>query len=362
MGIPEKIAQFEAEMAKTQKNKATEHALGLLKAKIAKLKRDQEVGVAKKSGKSSAGFDVKKSGNATAVLIGLPSVGKSSILNALTGSKSRIAYFAFTTLTCIPGTLKYKGADIQILDLPGIIAGAKEGKGRGKEVLAVARNADLVLLILDIHDVNYRDKLIAELEGINIRLDKEPPRIAVFPQPKGGVHVGYTITPTHLNDKIIRDVLKEYDIQSANVTIASDATVDELIDHLAGNRRYAKSLTIINKIDLASPGLLKSVKYPFVGVSCTTGEGVEELKEAIYQKLNLIRVYTKPRFEQADLTEPLMLRKGSTIGDACDQIHRELRETFKYAQIWGPSAKHPGQKLSLSHKLKDGDVIYIVAK
>jgi hypothetical protein len=73
-------------------------------------------------------------------------------------------------------------------------------------------------------------------------------------------------------------------------------------------------------------------------------------------------VYTKPRFEEADMKVPLMLRKGSTVGDACDNLHRELRENFKYAQIWGPSAKHPGQKLSLSHKLKDGDVIYIVAK
>lgn len=78
------------------------------------------------------GFEVSKSGDARVGMIGFPSVGKSTLLTKLTGSFSKIAAYEFTTLTCIPGVIKHKGAKIQLLDLPGIIEGAKDGKGRGK--------------------------------------------------------------------------------------------------------------------------------------------------------------------------------------------------------------------------------------
>jgi small GTP-binding protein len=175
MGAVDKLKELEDELARTQKNKATEFHIGILKSKIAHLKKDMSA--PKKGGAKTGSFDVKKSGDCSVVFIGLPSTGKSTLMNAMTGSKSKTASYAFTTLTCIPGTLHYKGAQIQLLDLPGIIAGAKEGTGRGKEVLAVARNADLVLLIIDVFDPLYCPKLISELEGIGIRLDKSPPKI-----------------------------------------------------------------------------------------------------------------------------------------------------------------------------------------
>ena len=112
-------------MKKTQINKHTEHHIGLLKAKLARVRAELEASTSKSGGPA---FEIRKGGDATVVLIDLPSVGKSTILNRLTNAKSKVAAYAFTTLTVVPGILRYNGADIQILDLPGIISGASSGR------------------------------------------------------------------------------------------------------------------------------------------------------------------------------------------------------------------------------------------
>ena len=178
MGIPEKIKAIQDEMAKTQINKATEHHLGILRAKIAKLKREQEH-VKTKKGTKTDGFDVRRTGDATVVFIGFPSVGKSTLLNRLTDAKSTIGAFQFTTVTVVPGIMEYKGARIQVLDLPGIIKGASSGKGLGKRILSVARSADLVLLMLDVFQPYHENVLITELGNIGIRLNQLPPNIII---------------------------------------------------------------------------------------------------------------------------------------------------------------------------------------
>ena len=141
--IEEQIKALEEEIFNTQKNKATEHHLGKIKAKIAKLKAQQELQKIKGGG-GGRRYYIKKSGDATVALVGFPSVGKSSLLNYLTNSKSAVADYQFTTLEVIPGVMKYKGAEIQILDMPGIIKGAAKGKGRGREVITAARAADII--------------------------------------------------------------------------------------------------------------------------------------------------------------------------------------------------------------------------
>lgn len=356
MGSIDKLKELEEELARTQKNKATEFHIGILKSKIAHLKK--AIAAPKKSGVSTASFDVKKSGDATVVFIGLPSTGKSTMLNALTGAKSKIAAYYFTTLTVVPGALDYRGAKIQLLDLPGVVAGAKEGSGRGKEVLAVARNADLVLLLLDVFDPYYRPKLIEELEGIGLRIDKSPPNVLIHPKLRGGVNIHATVPLTHLSERMITGILHENGIHNAEVMLRQDCTVDEFIDVLVGTRKYPVSLTVLNKIDLVQPAFLKAIPYKFVPISAEKGQGIEDLKAAIWQKLNLIRIYTKRRSEEAD-SAPMMMRHGSTISDACERLHRDLKKLFRYAQVWGPSAKFPGQKVGLEHVLQDGDVLCV---
>ncbi|HQT44390.1 MAG TPA: 50S ribosome-binding GTPase, partial [Candidatus Micrarchaeota archaeon] len=205
MGVTEKLNELEAELARTQKNKATEFHIGILNAKIAKLKREL-ISPSKSGGAKGGGFDVRKTGDSTVVFIGLPSVGKSTLLNKLTGSKSEVASYAFTTLTCIPGMLDYKGAKIQLLDLPGIIIGASEGKGRGREVLAVARSADLILLMLDVFQPDAYEAIMRELANMGIRVNQHRPDVVVTKKLKGGVNVTSTIRMTKIDKRMIAGV------------------------------------------------------------------------------------------------------------------------------------------------------------
>ena len=179
--VLERINEIEIEMARTQKNKATANHLGVLKAKLAKLKRELIDGATKKTGAKEEGFDVAKTGDCRIGLIGFPSVGKSTLMTKMTNTFSLAAEYEFTTLTCVPGVFNYKGAKFQLLDLPGIIEGAKENKGKGKQVIGVARTCSLILIVLDASRPMMHKKIIeSEVEGFGIRLNKEPPKIRKF--------------------------------------------------------------------------------------------------------------------------------------------------------------------------------------
>ena len=293
MGIPEKIKAIQDEIGRTQLNKATEHHIGLLKAKIAKLKREQEAVQIKKSSKKSDGFDVRRTGDATVVIIGLPSVGKSTLLNALTGSKSTIGAFQFTTVTVVPGVLDYRGAKIQMLDLPGIIKGASSGKGLGKRILSVARSADIVLLVLDVFQPYHEDVLINELSNIGIRLNKKPPNIVIEKSTTGGIAIAQQVKLKKMSEKLMKDILNVYGYTSARVVIREDIDSEQLVDFLTGGKTYAKSITILNKIDLVDKKFLRKVskklKTEFIPVSADASDNIAELRDRIYDELQFIK-------------------------------------------------------------------------
>ncbi len=366
MGIPEKIKAIQDEMAKTQINKATEHHIGLLKAKFAKLKREQEENVIKKSGMKSDGFDVRRTGDATVVFIGLPSVGKSTLLNKMTKAKSTVGAFTFTTLTVVPGMMDYRGAKIQVLDLPGIIKGASTGKGLGKRILSVARTADLVLLMLDVFQPYHENVLVNELGNIGIRLNQLPPNITIEKASMGGIAVAQQVKLTKITEKHLKDILHLYGIVSARVVIREDITSEQLADYIAGNVSYSKSITILNKIDLVDKEYLKElkkkIKSEVIEVSANSNINVELLKEKIYEKLKFIRIYMRPKGGETDFKEPLIAREGDTVEDICNKLHRRMRRAFRYGLVWGKSVKFGGQRVGLTHILLDEDVLTIIKK
>jgi small GTP-binding protein len=375
MGIQDRIHDIEVELKRTQVNKATMGHICRLKSRLARL-RTQVLLEEEKSRKQGAGagdgFEVAKQGDARVIMLGAPSIGKSTFVSQVTGVDSAVAAYEFTTVDCIPGELHWRGARIQLLDLPGIIEGAAQGRGRGRQVIALARSADLVLMMLDVgKDVEAQRRFIErEVELAGIRLNRRPPQV-MFQLKKagGGITFNATCSLTHLDEKLVQAILQEYRIYNADILIREDVTVDEFIDVVEGNRVYVPCIHVYNKIDLLTieevDRLARADPRHGVMLSCSLRLNVDEVLERMWRSLRLVRVYTKKRGEPPDFERPLILRSThARVVDACRKIHRSLADPtqFRYALVWGRSTKHDPQRVGLNHLLVDEDVLCVVTK
>ena len=367
--IKEQIELIRAEIDKTQKNKATNAHIGKLKAKIAQLKiKEEKAHAHSKASGGGKGFEVKKSGDATVALVGFPSVGKSTLISKVTDAHSEAAGYAFTTLTCIPGVMEHRGAKIQILDLPGLIKGAAEGKGRGREILNVIRSADMVLYIVDPFQDAHFNVLHRELHNAGLRLNETRPPVFIKRTERGGIDVRTTVEQTHLTNEEMGDIIRSFGFTSAIVTLRNDTTAEQIVDCLAQNRIYEKAVIAINKIDIASEEEILNARsnlpqdWPVMRISAFKDIGLDELKDFIYDNLGFMRVFLKPQGQEADLEEPLIVKDDSTVETICNKLHRDFVRKFRFARIKGPSAKFDWQRVGLDHQLKDGDLLTIVVK
>eukprot|EP00340_Litonotus_pictus_P011630 CAMPEP_0170538704 /NCGR_PEP_ID=MMETSP0209-20121228/103469_1 /TAXON_ID=665100 ORGANISM="Litonotus pictus, Strain P1" /NCGR_SAMPLE_ID=MMETSP0209 /ASSEMBLY_ACC=CAM_ASM_000301 /LENGTH=369 /DNA_ID=CAMNT_0010840461 /DNA_START=33 /DNA_END=1142 /DNA_ORIENTATION=+ len=365
--VQQKIGEIEAEIARTQRNKATEGHLGLLRAKIAKLRRQEVDQVMTGKSGGGEGFDVSKSGDARVGLIGFPSVGKSTLLNKITDTFSETNEREFTTLTCVPGVIKYRGSKIQLLDLPGIIEGAKDGRGKGRQVIGVARTCTLILVVLDaVKPMNHKRIIDGELEGVGIKLNRNKPDILIKSNMKGGLFINKSVdSDIKMNDETIRNILKEYRVNNAEVVLRGKAGVEDLIDAIEGNRVYIPALYVVNKIDqitIEELDLLDQIPN-YVCISAGLKWNLDELLERTWEKLDFVRIYTKPKGQLPDYESPVILQTARrSVSDFCNKIHRGLLKEFKYAIVWGASVKHQPMKVGKDHVLLDEDVIQIVKK
>jgi small GTP-binding protein len=351
MGAEEDIRQLEDEIKKTKYNKATQYHVGLLKAKLARLKDKQEASGSKKAGFS---YSVRKTGDATILLVGFPSVGKSTLLNKITSASSKVGDYDFTTLDVIPGMMEYNSSHIQILDIPGVVTGASSGRGRGKEILSVIRNADLIIIMID--RLEQLPVIERELYDSGFRLNAKRPEVLIKKTERGGIKIS-GVRFRHIDGKMVKIVMNERGMHNADVIIREDVTLERLIDATCGNRVYVKAIVVFNKIDTLSEDKRKTLSKDFVQVSSLEGEGIEELKKMIWDKLDLMRIYMKRVGKQPDMNKPLIVKKGSTVLDIAERIHKEFARNLEYARIWGASAKFPEQKVGVKHILRDGDIV-----
>ena len=366
MGLEEEIEELREEIAETPYNKSTEAHIGRLKAKLAEKKEELEN---QSSAGGGDGYAVEKTGDATVALVGFPSVGKSTLLNALTNAESETGEYEFTTLGVTPGMLQYRGANVQLLDVPGLIEGAAEGRGGGQAVLSVVRTADLVVFLLSVFEIQQYDRLREELWNNKVRLDRDPPRVTVRRKHKDGITVNSSVDLA-LDEETITQVLRERGFVNTEVTVGEHVDIDRLVDGVMDNREYLPSIVAVNKTDLIDPDYKPTVDEQLrerdidpeeaVFISAEAERGLDALKERIWEELGLIRVYMDKPGRGVDYEEPLILREGQAVGDACEKLGGPFEKRFRFARVSGPSAKHDEQQVGRDHALADEDVLRIL--
>lgn len=355
--VSRQIREIEEELARTKYNKATQGHIGRQKAKLARL-REQKVSQGRRS--AGLGYGVKKEGDATVVLVGFPSVGKSTLLNSISNAESRVGTYDFTTLNVVPGVMEMNDARIQVLDIPGIMEGVSRGKGRGREVLSVARNADLIVIVVDSDSPEQVDVIRKELYDSGFRLDQERPDVRITKRSGRGLDVGSAVRLTRITREMAKQALREFKILNAEVVIRQDITMDQFIDCILDNRSYVPSIVCVNKVDRIPEGELGWLKErcgDCIMISAEKGTRIGKLRQAIWRKLGLMRIYMKRIGMQPDMNEPIIIRRDSTVKDVAEKIHRSWGQA-RYARVWG-SSKFPGQRLGPDYVLRDRDVVEI---
>jgi len=297
-----KIEALEAMLAIMPKHKGTDKLRADLRRKIAKISQEAE----RKYATSRTSFYIKKEGAGQVALVGLPNVGKSRLLKAATDASPEVADYPFTTKAPTIGMMKFKNIQIQLVDTPPIASPASR-----MWLNNIVRNADLIAIIVDLSN--------QPMEQVETTLQE---------------------------------------LENMNIVSATSNTKETTIG------KFQKRILIVgNKNDLENSSTNWSqlnarykAHFYMISISAEEGSNLEELKREVFDALDIIRVYTKAPGTKPDFTNPIILKRGSTVKDATETIHKDFRSGLKYALVWG-SGKFDGQRVGQEHVLQDGDII-----
>lgn len=298
----EKIQALEAMLAIMPKHKGTDHLQADLRRKIARISEDAE----RKAATSRKSFNIRKEGAGQVALAGPPNTGKSLLLASLTNVVPEIADYPFTTKSPNVGMMPYENIQIQIVDMPAITL--DESRIWSNSIL---RNADLLGIVTDLtaDPVAQAEITLKELESM-----------AIVPEKAGREEAEIGLRTRKM---LLIGNMGDLDFD------------DEAFRSLSA--KYG--------------GLIDSIK-----VSADSKENLEELKRQLFYHLGIIRVHTKSPGAQVDLSDPIILKKGATVKDAAEAVHKEFKSKLRYAVVWG-SGKFDGQRVAQEHVLRDNDII-----
>ncbi len=303
-----KLEALEEMLAIIPKHKGTEKLQAELKSRLSKLRAESQKSQGLAGRRSSLDY-VEREGCGQVVLLGAPNSGKSSLLARLTHATPEIAAYPYTTRVPIPGMMPFENVQIQLVDLPPISQEFWEPR-----LLGAIRNADAALLLADLS----ASDMIEQVEVVFTLLAKSK----------------------------ISLLQKNYSLKDTPISgVAKPARLVGAKNDLDPHR---ESLQILAE--------LYSHEFSVISLSTITDTNPVDIKTQIYDMLNIIRVYSKPPGKKADLSDPFVLRKGSTVLEAATGIHKDFAEKLKFARIWG-SEKFQGQMVHRDHILKDGDII-----
>ncbi|MEM3173755.1 MAG: GTPase [Candidatus Bathyarchaeia archaeon] len=365
----EKIKLMREFLSLVPKHKGTSKLVANVKRRIAELERELERSKAHKKG-GGGGFAVPKEGAGQIIILGPTNVGKSSLLASVTNAKPEISSLPFTTQKPVPGMLQFEDIQFQLVEAPAIVEGASEGRMSGTQTLGLARNADGLIVMVDLSGdpVRQLSMVLSELDKAGILVKKPEGEVEIIRRPYGvGVQIINRGVLADCTYEDVKDLLTSYGITSALVKISGKVSLDEIEASLFSNNVYKPTVVVANKSDLpgAKENLVQLRNYlegqglPFLAVSCLKNEGLKDLGKIIFKMLGIIRVYTKEPSSKEPSGKPLVVKEGTEVIDVAKRLHSEMYKGFKYARVWGPSAKYPGERVGSNHVLMDGDVVEI---
>lgn len=301
----EKVALTEELLATVPKHKGTDKLRASIRQKLSKLKNAAES--SKKTNRQESAFHIEKEGPARVVMVGAPNVGKSALLSKVTHATPAVSEAPFTTWAPTPGMMPVRDIQLQLVDTPPLSREHVE-----PELFNLIRTADLLVIMVDIQS---RSML-------------------------------------QLDDAI--DILKEHRIVA---TPESDGRMEQRGDF------HVPCLVLVNKTDdelwdeeFAVLCELEESRLPMLAISVETGRNLDRFKEAVFERLGLIRVYSKQPHHDVDRSTPFVLRQGDSIEEFAACVHKDFLEHLKTARVWGEGV-HDGQPVGRDHVLHDGDAV-----
>jgi ribosome-interacting GTPase 1 len=303
--LEDRIACLEEYIGLIPKHKGTDHLRADLRKQLSKLKASAQAG--KRTTRQDSAFRIVREGAGQVAIVGVTNVGKSALVAALTNATPEVSSAPYTTWEPTPGMMLADNVQIQLIDTPPLSHDYVE-----VELLSLIRRSDLILLVVDVQTqpVQQLEESIAILEE-------------------------HRIIPLHRKDGYPDDPRFTFKPLLVLANKCDDRESEELFEILC---------------------VLLEEKWSILPVSATTGYNLEQLKQAVFDGLAIMRVYAKPPGKDPDLSRPYVLPKGSTVEEFARKIHKDFYDNLKSARVWG-SATFDGQAVSRDYVLYDGDVV-----
>ena len=365
----EKILRMQEFLSVVPKHKGTMKLCGRIKKKMALLRKEVNERKQKRAGRSGPKLFIEKEGAAQVALLGLTNVGKSCLLSTVTNADINVSPVAYTTIKPAPGVLYFEDMQLQIVEAPALMSGSADGRAWGLQSIGIARNADGMLLMVDLSSdpVSQLKLILSELEKARVLINKPKGRVDIDRKYMGaGLRV---ILVGKILDGTIREVkslLRSYRIGDALVKISGEVTLDDVEDSIFESTVYRPAIVIANKLDTKEAK--NNLRYleefvagrmPIVPISCENKQGLEKVGKIIFDTLDLIRIYTKEPGTRQYSKRPFTLQRGKTVEDLAKNIHTDFKRDFAFARVWAKRLKFSPQKVGLGFELGDGDIVEI---
>ena len=368
----DKLVRMGEFLSLVPKHKGTLKLRGQMKKQMAVMRREMEEKKRKKAGRSGPKFFIEKEGAAQIALLGMTGVGKSSLLTAVTNARTEISSNPYTTKEPVPGIVVYEDIQFQMIETPAVMEGSADGRAWGLKTLATARNADSLIVMVDLSQdpVEQFSLILNELEKARILVSKPRGRVEFERKFMGaGLRIILVGKLVDCDMRDVEELLKSYRVNDAVVKISGESTLEEIEDAIFESTTYKPAIVLANKIDIEGSELnLERLKarirnrLPVIATSCQRKLGLESLGETIFRTLDITRVYTKEPSHREHSKKPFVLKKGATIYDLARDIHSDFRERFNFAKVWSKRLTFSPQKVGFTFVLVDGDIVEIHLK